>query len=293
VIGVGVNAWVWTSPFTAESVELISRAKAIGFDAITIPVEEPAAIDGPAVRRALRDSGLRVHVTGAYGPSRDLTHDEPRFREESLRYIADTLALCELWGARLLVGPCYSAVGKRRHVPPEQRRREWERAVAGLRRAGALAEAHGVVLAVEPLNRFETDLVNTAEQLARLLRDVAHPAVKAHLDTFHMHIEEKDVAAAVREVGPALVYVDASESDRGTPGSGQVDWPGLAGALREIGYAGDCVIESFTPACQTIAAAAAIWRPLAPTQDALARDGHAFLRRLLADPSAATTAPRA
>jgi D-psicose/D-tagatose/L-ribulose 3-epimerase len=282
MIGVGVNAWVWTSPFTADSVELIARAAAFGFDAITLPVEEPAAIDGDAVRRALRDTSLRVHVTGAFGPTRDLTHDEPRFREESLRYLADTLALCERWGARLLVGPCYSAVGKRRHVPAEQRKREWERAVTGLRRAGDLAARHGVVLAVEPLNRFETDLVNTAEQLARLLADVGHPAVKAHLDTFHMHIEEKDVAAAVRRVGRDLVYVDASESDRGTPGTGQVDWLGLAHALREVGYAGDCVIESFTPECRTIAAAAAIWRPLASSQDALAQGGLAFLRKLLA-----------
>jgi D-psicose/D-tagatose/L-ribulose 3-epimerase len=171
-------------------------------------------------------------------------------------------------------------VGKRRHVPPAQRAREWERAVTGLRQAASLAASHGVVLAVEPLNRFETDLVNTAEQLARLLRDVGHPAVKAHLDTFHMHIEEKDVGDAVRHVGRDLVYVDASESDRGAPGSGQVDWPGLARALAEVGYAGDCVIESFTPECQTIAAAAAIWRPLAPSQDALARDGLAFLRGL-------------
>jgi len=138
------------------------------------------------------------------------------------------------------------------------------------------------VLAVEALNRFETDLVNTAEQLARLLRDVGHAAVKGHLDTFHMHIEEKDVSAAVHTLGAELVYVDASESDRGTPGSGQVDWAGLASALRAIEYGGDCVIESFTPECQAIAAAAAIWRPLAPSQDALARDGLAFLRGLLA-----------
>jgi D-psicose/D-tagatose/L-ribulose 3-epimerase len=281
-IGVGVNAWVWTSPFTAASVGLIAKAQALGFDAFTIPVEEPAAIDGAAVRSALRDSDLRVHVTGAFGPTRDLTHDDPRFREECLRYLSDTLALCELWGARLLVGPCYSAVGKRRHVPAERRQREWERAVLGLRRAGALAAEHGVALAVEALNRFETDLVNTAEQLVRLVREVAHPAVKLHLDTFHMHIEEKDVEQAVRLAGAELAYVDASESDRGTPGSGQVDWAGLARGLRAIGYAGDCVIESFTPECRTIAAAAAIWRPLAPSQDALARDGLAFLRELLA-----------
>jgi D-psicose/D-tagatose/L-ribulose 3-epimerase len=281
-IGVGVNAWVWTSPFSAASVGLIAKAQRMGFDAFTIPVEEPGAIDAAAVASALRDSGLRVHVTGAYGPTRDLTHDEPRVREASLAYIRDTLALCERWGARLLVGPCYSAVGKRRHVSPEQRKIEWERAVVGLRRAGELAADHGVTLAVEPLNRFETDLVNTAEQLVRLLGDVAHPAVKGHLDTFHMNVEEKDVAAAVRRVGADLVYVDASESDRGTPGSGQVDWAGLARGLSEIAYAGDCVIESFTPECRSIAAAAAIWRPLAPSQDALAEDGLRFLRGLLA-----------
>jgi len=282
MIGVGVNAWVWTSPFTAASVGLLERARVLGFDAFTIPVEDPAEIDGAAVARALRGSGLRVHVSGAYGPTRDLTHDEPRFREESLAYIRATLALCEQWGARTLVGPCYSAVGKRRHVPPEQRKVEWERAVLGLRRAGALAADHGVTLAVEPLNRFETDLVNTAEQLARLLRDVAHPAVKGHLDTFHMNIEEPGVEAALERIGADLVYVDASESDRGVPGRGQVDWNGLARGLRKIGYAGDCVIESFTPECRAIAAAAAIWRPLAESQDAIAVDGLAFLRALLA-----------
>ena len=281
MIGVGVNTWVWTSPFTAESVDLIARAQAMGFDSITIPVEDPASIDGEAVRRALRATGLRVHVAGAFGPTRDLTHDDRRFREECMRYLGETLVLCELWGARLLVGPSYSAVGKRRQVPEEQRKAEWERAVSGLRAAGATAAEHGVTLAIEPLNRFETDLVNTAAQLSRLLRDVDHPSVKGHLDTFHMNIEEKDVRAAVTAIGPQLVYVDASESDRGTPGSGQVDWSGLAEALREIGYAGDCVIESFTPECKTIAAAAAIWRPLAPSQEALARDGLAFLRRLL------------
>jgi D-psicose/D-tagatose/L-ribulose 3-epimerase len=281
MIGIGVNTWVWTSPFTAKSVDLIARAQAQGFDAISIPVEDPAAVDGEAVRRALRATALRVHVAGAFGPTRDLTHDDPRFREECLRYLEETLALCELWGARLLVGPCYSAVGKRRQVTDEQRRIEWERATSGLRKAGAMAAEHGVTLAIEPLNRFETDLVNTSAQLARLLRDVAHPSVKGHLDTFHMHIEEKDVREAVRTIGSQLVYVDASESDRGTPGTGQVDWNGLATALREIGYAGDCVIESFTPECKTIAAAAAIWRPLASSQDALARDGLAFLRPLL------------
>jgi D-psicose/D-tagatose/L-ribulose 3-epimerase len=105
--------------------------------------------------------------------------------------------------------------------------------------------------------------------------------VKGHLDTFHMNIEEQDVCTAVETVGSDLVYVDASESDRGAPGSGQVDWDGLLRGLRRVRYSGDCVIESFTPDCQAIAAAAAIWRPLARSQDAIAEDGIAFLRGLL------------
>lgn len=281
-IGVGVNAWVWTSPFNRESASLIAKAAAMGFDAFTMPVEEPELIDVDAVRAALREHPLRLHVSGAYGPTRDLTHDDPRYRRESLDYIRATLKICEQLDVRLLVGPAYSAVGKRRKIPADQRRREWDLAVAGLIEAGRMAADHGVTLAIEPLNRFETDLVNTAAQVKQLIRDVDLPSVRIHLDTFHMHIEEQDVAAAIALAGSDLVYVDASESDRGTPGKGQVHWQKVAGALRDIGYSGDCVIESFTPDCVAIADAAAIWRPLAPTQDALASDGGRFLKRLFA-----------
>ncbi len=280
-IGVGVNAWVWTSPFDAQSVELVARAADMGFDAFTMPVEDPSLIDVPAMRRALEEHPMRLYISGAYGPNRDLTHEDPRFRQESLDYIRSVLAICEQLGVTTLAGPAYSAVGKRRKIPQEQREREWALAVAGLTTAGKMAADHGVTLAIEPLNRFETDLVNTAEQVKRLIRDIDLPSVRIHLDTFHMHIEEKDVYEAIRLAGDDLVYVDSSESDRGTPGKGQVHWEAVARGLRDIGYTGDCIIESFTPACEEIADAAAIWRPLAESQDALARDGGKFLQALL------------
>lgn len=224
---------------------------------------------------------MRLHVSGAYGPTRDLTHEDPRYRQESLDYIEATLKICEQLGARLLVGPAYSSVGKRRKIPLEQREREWALAVQGLTSAGKMAADHGVTLAIEPLNRFETDLINTAEQVKRLVRDVDLPSVRIHLDTFHMHIEEKSIYDAITLAGKDLVYVDASESDRGTPGLGQVHWNEVARALRDIDYRGDCVIESFTPDCVAIADAAAIWRPLATSQDALASEGGKFLHALL------------
>jgi D-psicose/D-tagatose/L-ribulose 3-epimerase len=281
-IAFGINSWVWTSPMNDASAELVYRAKAMGFDAFEIAVEDPAhfAADG-AVTRALRETGLRPIVCGAFGPSRDLTHDDEGPRRECLAYIASTLALCKAWGSTLLAGPIYSAVGKRRQLPEAQRKVEWSRAVAGLREAGKMAAAAGVTLAVEPLNRFETDLVNTAAQAVRLIDEVGSPAVKIHLDTFHMHIEEKSLLEAIRLVGPRLVHVHGCENDRGAPGTGLVAWSQVAQGLREIGYQGAVVIESFTPECKAIADAAAIWRPLAVTQDGLARDGLKFLRGLL------------
>ncbi len=280
-IGVGVNAWVWTSPFDRESVSLVAKAAAMGFDAFTVGVEDPDLIDVDALRGALAEHPMRLHISGVFGPNRDLTHEDSRYRKESLEYIKRTLEICGQLGVTTLVGPAYSAVGKRRKIPEEQRIREWELAVTGLTAAGKMAADFGVTMALEPLNRFETDLVNTAAQVKRMVQDIDLPSVKIHLDTFHMHIEEQSVYDAIVLAGEDLVYVDASESDRGTPGKGQVHWGEVARALRDIGYTGDCIIESFTPACEEIADAAAIWRPLAPSQDALAQDGCRFLKELL------------
>lgn len=278
--GVGVNAWVWTSPFDRHSVELIGKAKAMGFDAFTVPVEQPALIDVDAIREAIAEYPMRLHVSGAYGPDRDLTHEDPAIRQNSLDYIKQTLEICAQLDVKLMAGPAYSAVGKRRKIPAEQKQREWDLAVEGLTTAGKMAADYGVTLAIEPLNRFETDLINTSAQVKQLIRDINLPSVKIHLDTFHMNIEEQNVYDAIVLAGDDLVYVDASESDRGTPGKAQVHWQDVARALRDIHYQGDVIIESFTPACEEIADAAAIWRPLAPSQDALAEDGGKFLKSL-------------
>jgi D-psicose/D-tagatose/L-ribulose 3-epimerase len=279
---IGINSWVWTSPFTDDSADLVSRASGMGFDAFEIAVEDPAHFKGARLEAALRETGLQPIVCGAFGPSRDLTHEDAKFRRESLRYIADVLKLCERWGVRVFAGPMYSAVGKRRQISADQKRREWDLAVAGLAEAGRMASDSGVVLAIEPLNRFETDLINTSAQVVRLVDEVGIPAVQVHLDTFHMTIEEDSIVDAIKHAGPRLAHFHACENNRGTPGSGLVAWSQVTAGLKAVGYKGALVIESFTPECLAIAAAAAIWRPLASSQDALARDGLAFLRKLLA-----------
>jgi D-psicose/D-tagatose/L-ribulose 3-epimerase len=221
-------------------------------------------------------------ICGAFGPDRDLTHDDSSVRENSLNYITQAIRLCQKSGCKTLAGPMYSAVGKRRHVSADQKKKEWDLAVKGLKEAGKRAADGGVTLAIEPLNRFETDLVNTAEQCERLVNEIGMNNVGFHLDSFHMNIEEKNSGDAVRRAGKRLYHFHACENDRGAPGSGvNIDWPNIAAALKEVGYKGEAVIESFTPKTKSIAAAAAIWRQLAPTQDALAQDGLAFLRKTL------------
>jgi D-psicose/D-tagatose/L-ribulose 3-epimerase len=131
-------------------------------------------------------------------------------------------------------------------------------------------------------DRFETSFINLASQLIEVLDRVDHPACQAHLDTFHMNIEEQSLGDAIRTVGLRLRHFHSCENDRCTPGKGHVPWSDVADALCDINYDGPVVIESFSAQIESIARAAAIWRPLASSPDALAQDGLAFLQQLLA-----------
>jgi D-psicose/D-tagatose/L-ribulose 3-epimerase len=151
--------------------------------------------------------------------------------------------------------------------------------VKNLKELAAYARAKGVTICIEPLNRFETDFLNTCDQGLRLVRAVKSPAVKLHLDTFHMNIEEKDQAAAILKAGKLLGHFHACGSDRGTPGGDHIAWPAIVKALKAVGYKGDVVIESFTTDVKVIARAAAIWRRIEPRRNDIAIKGLAFLRK--------------
>jgi D-psicose/D-tagatose/L-ribulose 3-epimerase len=154
------------------------------------------------------------------------------------------------------------------------------RLVTNLQPVVDYAGERGVRLGIEPLNRFETSLINTAEQVMEVVESIDSPAAGVMLDTFHMNIEEKSPAEAIRSVGSRLVHFHACGTDRGTPGADHTDWTAIADALRETGYDGAMVIESFTSENQAIATAASIWRPLAAEQDEIAVEGLRFLRGL-------------
>ncbi|HEC23009.1 MAG TPA: sugar phosphate isomerase/epimerase [Chloroflexi bacterium] len=279
----GVNTWVWTSPLTtAELEKLAPKVAGMGFDWIEVPLESLDDLDHARGAEIIREHGLGVSVCAAMGPDRDLIHPDESIRENGMNYVRGCIEAAQTIGATNLVGPLYSAVGRTWQATPEERARDTDLLVEQLSRLADYAGEHGVVLCLEPLNRFETSFINLAEQALEVIDRVNHPSCQIMLDTFHMNIEEKSIGDAIRAAGPRLRHVHACENDRGAPGSGHVPWEDVAQALKDINYDGPVVIESFTAKVKSIARAAAIWRSLAPSQDALAEDGLKFLKQLLA-----------
>lgn len=278
----GASTWLWTSPYRSSDVGLLEKIAALGFKSVELPIEDPSLIDVAALRPVLRDLGLSVHVCGAFGPGRDLTHPDPAVRASGRAYITDCLDIAAGLDAGFFAGPMYSEVGKARQLPEDERRREWDLAVSELRQVSFAAADRGLAIALEPINRFETDLVNTTADSLRMIRDIDHPAAKVMIDTFHMTIEEADIGAAIRAAGKDLIHVQVSENHRGVTGTGLTPWTSFRDALREIDYSGSIVIESFTPDNRDLAGAVCIWKRFTPTQDEFASRGLAFLQQLFA-----------
>lgn len=278
----GVTTWLWTSPFTTQSIpELFSKIAEMGFDAVEIAVEDPELIDAAEVKKGLNRYGLEAVVCGAFGPTRDLTHEDTAVHENCFNYIRSCLDFCNAWDAKFLAGPMYSAVGKARMVPAEQRQKEWNLAVENLRVVCQMAGERNLAIALEPLNRFESDLVNTAADVNKLIDEIDHPAAKIMLDGFHMNIEERDVEAAITSAGDRLIHLQVSENYRGTPGTGQTRWDAYRRGLEAINYKGIVSIESFTPDNKELAGAVCFWHPMAENQDAFATEGLQFLKELI------------
>lgn len=275
----GINTFLFTSPFTTKDISLFPTFKAWGFDSVEIALEDASHIDAKTVRQALDDNGLICNtICAALGPGRDL-RGSPRDQEMSLKYLSEVMEIMPLLGCKLLAGPLYSSVGRAEFVSQEEYKLQWELVVKNLGKLADHAVQTGSKIAIEPLNRYETDFINTSAQAMQMLHDVNSKSLYVHLDTFHMNLEEKDPAQAICNVGDKLALLHASGSDRGTPGGDQINWDRIFYALNTTGYAGDVVIESFTPEVKIIAKAASIWRNIEPSVQTIAVEGLKFLKK--------------
>lgn len=277
----GVNLMVWTTRVHHEQRNLLASIREWGFDGVELFLspEEPADI--PFLKQELARLNLErttcvVLPRDAHLPSPDL-----ETRRRGVAFLNRCVERSADLEAPLMCGPLHSGLG----VMTGARRtnEEWNRSVECLQKVARRARELGVTLCVEPLNRFETYFLNTQEDAACFIDEIGEPNVRVHYDTFHANIEEKDPVKALKALETRVGHVHISESDRGIPGSGHVDWRGTLLALREIGYNGWLTIESFAQPEPQLAAAACIWRDMAPSGESLARQGFSFITNLAAE----------
>lgn len=287
----GLNSFLFASPFTNDSVKLFKKFKDWGFDTVEIPIEDPSHIDPAKVKAAADKAGIAIgSVCACMGPGRDL-RGSPEDQKTGIDYVKAIIDQAAVLGCPKVIGPIYSVVGLKGPHDDATKKQHFDLVVKNLKPLAAHAASKGVELCIEPLNRFETDFLNTVDQGLKLLKAVGAKNVKLHLDTFHMNIEEKNQGDAIRKAGKVLGHFHACGTDRGTPGGDSLQWKPIVAALKEVGYDGDVVIESFTTDVKVIAAAAAIWRKIEPKREDIAVKGlanlHAFFGRKPAKAKAA------
>ncbi len=277
----GLNALVYTASFSGRETDLIPRVADLGYGGIEVLFGNLDILDAPAARAALERSRMGMTACCVMSEDANPCSADAAVRAAAGARLRRMIDLTADMGGEAIAGPLYAPV--RWLTGRARTEEEWNRCRDILGAAAAHAERAGIGMAIEPLNRFETHVLNTIADAARLCREVGSPALGVQVDTFHANIEEKDTGAAIRAAGPYVHHFHASESDRGVPGTGQVDWDGAFAALRDIGYGRWITIESFAAGIVDLCAAACIWRPLYESAEVLARDGLAFLKRKAAE----------
>ena len=274
-----VNNLLWTVTLSEDELPLLDKVAEMGFDGVEITLFDLDAMNIDATAEALKKNGLTPMGCSVVTPDASPISPDPDVRHAAVQYLCDRVDAMKALGGDCIGGPNYAALGD---LPGRGRTgEEWGWCVETLSQVAEHAEREGVTFALEPINRFETYFLNTVEDTLKMVEEIGSPNIKVHIDSFHANIEEKDTAAAIRAAGANLGHFHISESDRGVPGTGQVHWEEVFAVLKEIGYDGWLAIESFGSHMEEIRAAAAIWRPLAPDDEAIAVDGLAFIRRML------------
>lgn len=272
---VGINLLLWTARLHDGMLPILQSLCEMGYDGVEVPIVD-MSVDYRAWGHVLDDLGLERTAATVRTAAENPIDPNPAVRAAGIDATRRTIDACSALGATHLVGPLHSALGEfTGHGPTSD---EWKWGVQSVHQMAQYAGQAGLVLAVESLNRFESYLLNTQADAARFTRDVDHPNCRILYDSFHSHIEEKNVREAILGCGELITNVHISENDRSTPGSGNVRWKENFDALHEIGYDGWMTIEAFGHELIEVAAATKIWRKLYDSEEQLAQEGLAFVR---------------
>lgn len=274
----GMNLLLWTSEVTPEHDPILDKIKEMGFDAVEIPifnVDDVAPYE--RLGKRLKMLGLGATAVTVMSPLTNPISPEASVRQAAVDHLDRVLTCASAFDCEILCGPIHSAIGHFSGEGPTAT--EFQHGVDTLRKAAERAQAHGVRMACEYLNRFEIYFLTTAADASRFVRAVDHPYLRMMYDSFHAHIEEKNQGRAIASCSAETIHVHVSENDRGVPGTGQVDWPSFWSGLKASGYDGYVTIEAFGRALPALAAATRVWRDLFPDSFGLCRDGLAFIKK--------------
>jgi D-psicose/D-tagatose/L-ribulose 3-epimerase len=288
---IGVISMFYARPFGREHFAIFPRIKRAGLDFIELLVPEPGELDLAETRKALKDNGLGVVMTSRVNATRDLAATDKAIYDAGVRYLEANIDAAKGLGATIAGGPIFGAplvfAGRApAPVSDDEKKRRVDQVVKGLKAVGKRAESEGVVFAVEPVNRYETDFANTSRQVTELVEMVGSKGVGIMLDTFHMSMEEAKLDAAIQHAAKHLVHFQANENNRGFVGTGQVDWALVARTLKAINYRGPITLEPFRRDSEALSVPLAQWRAPHRNEDKELADSTAYLKRALAEAGA-------
>ena len=273
----GVHALVFVSGWSqAEAARAIDRASASGFSHLEIPLIDPSAIDVKRTRRTLESAGITPITSLGLGMETDISSDDPAKVSRGEALLTHALSVARDLGSTMLSGVLYSALGKYQKAPSDLGR--WN-CVQALARLAEKAKAADMTLGIEPVNRYESNLINSGDDALALIETIGADNMMVHLDSYHMNIEEGPPGPLITRLGAKLGYVHVNESHRGYLGTGSIDFDALFQALADRGYDGVITFEAFSAGIgdPALNAELAVWRPLWNDPDDLARHARAFM----------------
>ena len=277
----GLNTVLWVYPFSKEDLSLLKKIRDIGYDTVEMSINDHSEENINGIKNALEQYGLDSILVGIPGPEQCLFSEDEAEQKSGREYISGIIDLCGRLGSKTLVGPAYSVGIHSEMVKPDVREKAWEICVKNFRELGKYAADNDVKIAIEPLNRYETSFINTADDAIALVNDIGMESIGVQLDVYHMNIEEKNLEDAIVRTGKLLYHMHVPEHDRGTPGTGHTDWTGVARGLKKISFDGAVVIESCDPKIGSpIAEMGAIWRTYDDGQEAIAVRGYDFIKKI-------------
>jgi D-psicose/D-tagatose/L-ribulose 3-epimerase len=276
----GVITLIWTEQFTKKDLPLIPKAKELGFDVLEINISHPETFPTALVKEKVKEAGIDVITSTALSCAANLIEPDLKVRENGVNILKKLIDISAEIGSKMLGGVNYTGWGYLTGRPRTEE--EWMWSVDAMREVSQYAkEKSDLLIAVEPVNRFETHFLNIAEDAVRYCKAVGMDNMRVHLDSFHMIREETSFTGAVEACGKEyLGYVHACENNRGIPGTGLVPWKEFFTALRKVDFSGPLVIESFDPSFQELNRLCAIWRKFADSGEELAVQGLKNLKNI-------------